>query len=60
MSLASLKGMLSRAEMKNIMAGSGFGCAKSGESCDRAGNTNGVHCCAGADKCPSQEDAKCP
>jgi hypothetical protein len=35
MSLAAIKGKLSRAEMKNIMAGSGSDgeCVKKGESC---------------------------
>ncbi len=51
-SLANIQGMLSRAEMKNIMAGSGDACIKKGESC----NHNDT-CCNG--QCPSQEDAKC-
>lgn len=42
MSLANIQGKLSRAEMKEIMAGSG-GCASSFEAC----GSNGKVCCSG-------------
>ena len=58
MSLANIQGKLSRAEMKNIMAGSGSGCVKTGDYCNR----NDTCCSSTAGyfgKCPSQELAKC-
>ncbi len=43
MSLANIKGKLSRAEMKNIMAGSGGGsCQAEGEACNSVVHVN---CC---------------
>ena len=42
MSLAKIQGKLSRAEMKNIMAGSADVCVKANKSCD----PNGVKCCS--------------
>ena len=44
MSLANIQGKLSRAEMKNIMAGSGGDCQTHGQSCatDRQ-----LNCCNG-------------
>ncbi len=33
MSLANIQGKLSRAEMKNIMAGSGESCGRTGDKC---------------------------
>ncbi len=41
MSLANIQGKLSRAEMKNIMAGSGYNCLSVGEAC-----TGNVQCCS--------------
>jgi len=43
MSLANIQGKLSRAEMKNIMAGSG-GCQDLGQKCDSIYHVN---CCTG-------------
>jgi len=44
MSLANIQGKMSRVEMKNIMAGSGFGCSQDGDVC---GDVNGTtySCC---------------
>ena len=44
MSLANLQGKLSRAEMKNIMAGSGGSTGKNGDTCldKNEGNNNGL------------------
>ena len=41
MSLANIQGKLSRAEMKNIMAGSGAACLPVGDPC-----TGNVQCCS--------------
>lgn len=41
MSLKEIQGVLSRDEMKKIMAGSGQGCLGENENCD----LNNPHCC---------------
>ena len=48
MSLANIKGKLSRAEMKNIMAGSGGGLAT---KCCWTGTSNCSECVAGGSSC---------
>lgn len=57
MSLANIKGKLSRTEMKNIMAGSGGGTVcYSGITCNETGTCgsyyvgNTEHCCCSVDK----------
>ena len=55
MSLANIKGALSRAEMKKIMAGSGAGC---GDDQDYCGTSGGVaYKCCSTFKCKS--DNRC-
>ena len=48
MSLANIKGKLSRAEMKNIMAGSGGGSGCSGSNCSYGSCTIDSGACKGA------------
>jgi hypothetical protein len=57
MSLANVQGKLSRAEMKNIMAGDGDGtCAKDGEDCPVFGEC--CNECKASFKCGKKSEAE--